>query len=146
MMYVVGFLFDDSAHRVVMIRKKRPEWQAGKLNGVGGKIEKGEWADTAMIREFREEAGVQVPNWHQFIRLQYREADLFFYAAKSSSLFEQARTMEDEEIEHVGVDFALGNMRTQFADPNLEWLIPMARYAVRDRIVYSGTHKVRPIE
>ena len=32
--YVVGFLFADHDQQVVLIRKLRPEWQAGKLNGV----------------------------------------------------------------------------------------------------------------
>ncbi len=37
-LYVVGFMFTEDEKQVVLIEKKRPEWQAGKLNGVGGKI------------------------------------------------------------------------------------------------------------
>src|SRR5690349_13991679 len=39
--YALGFLFDGTG-RVVLIRKRRPAWQAGLLNGVGGKVEPGE--------------------------------------------------------------------------------------------------------
>jgi 8-oxo-dGTP diphosphatase len=42
--YVLGFLFDPSQKDVVLIKKLKPEWQKGKLNGVGGKIEEGESA------------------------------------------------------------------------------------------------------
>ena len=35
--YACGFLFSQDRTRVVLIRKRRPAWQAGKLNGVGGK-------------------------------------------------------------------------------------------------------------
>ena len=56
--YVVGFLFKEDKSSVVLIRKDRPAWQAGKLNGVGGKIEPNESAIDAMVREFREETSV----------------------------------------------------------------------------------------
>ena len=58
--WVVGFLMDSDAEQVILIRKNRPEWQAGKLNGVGGKVEPGELIGGAMYREFREETGVIV--------------------------------------------------------------------------------------
>lgn len=35
--YVVGFQFARRGNLVTLIRKNHPEWQAGKLNGVGGK-------------------------------------------------------------------------------------------------------------
>ena len=34
--YVCGFLFSRDRARVLLIRKRRPAWQAGKLNGLGG--------------------------------------------------------------------------------------------------------------
>lgn len=56
--YVLGFMFDHTLSRVVLIRKSRPLWQAGKLNGVGGHIEDGESKENAMVREYLEETGV----------------------------------------------------------------------------------------
>lgn len=49
--YVLGFLFNENLTKVVLVRKKRPEWQCGLLNGVGGKIEDGEPPLDAMVRE-----------------------------------------------------------------------------------------------
>jgi len=37
--YCLGFAFYRSRRKVVLIRKTKPDWQRGKLNGVGGKIE-----------------------------------------------------------------------------------------------------------
>ena len=72
--YVVGFCFDPSLHHVVLVRKNRPEWQKGRLNGVGGHIEESDPdAKYAMDREFGEETGVwgvPVPYARQDRRLQ----------------------------------------------------------------------------
>ena len=37
--YVLGFLFSPDCKRVALIIKNRPDWQAGFLNGIGGKID-----------------------------------------------------------------------------------------------------------
>ena len=56
--YVLIFAFNEDNH-VLMIRKsKRPEHHIGLLNGLGGKIEEGETAGVAAIREFSEETGI----------------------------------------------------------------------------------------
>lgn len=54
--YVIGFAFvgDD----VLLIKKTKPAWQAGRYNGVGGKIEASELPLNAMHREFMEETGI----------------------------------------------------------------------------------------
>jgi 8-oxo-dGTP diphosphatase len=56
--YVLGFAFDKSDN-VILVRKQKPKWQKGLLNGVGGKIEIGETSSDAMFREFREETGLK---------------------------------------------------------------------------------------
>lgn len=60
MMYVLGFAFDYECPdlSVLLIRKAKPAWQKGKLNGVGGKIEPGEKPLVAMVREFFEETTI----------------------------------------------------------------------------------------
>jgi 8-oxo-dGTP diphosphatase len=58
--WVVGFVFKNR-DEVTLVMKNRPEWQKGKLNGVGGKIEAGETSAQAMRREFKEEAGADIP-------------------------------------------------------------------------------------
>jgi len=57
--YVLGFGFtlDD---RVALIKKERPDWQKGKVNGIGGKIDEGETPEKAMSREYYQETGVLI--------------------------------------------------------------------------------------
>lgn len=58
MNYCLGFALTPEGS-VALIRKAKPEWQAGKLNGVGGKIEDFDPSPVhAMTREFMEETGV----------------------------------------------------------------------------------------
>ncbi len=54
--YCLGFLFhEDRANRkYVSLIKRR---NSGLLNGVGGKLNSGEWPDRAMTREWHEETG-----------------------------------------------------------------------------------------
>lgn len=66
--YVVGYLLSPGHRQVVLIKKLKPSWQAGKLNGPGGKLEEGETPAQCMRREFREEAGLDLPEdrWLRF--------------------------------------------------------------------------------
>lgn len=54
--YVVGFMFSEDSSKVALIRKNRPEWQKGLLNGIGGHCESSDKNNQdTMIREFEEE-------------------------------------------------------------------------------------------
>lgn len=127
--YVVGFMFDDSGERVVLIRKNRPEWQAGKANGVGGKVEENELHTAAMVREFFEETGVQtnLSDWDLFATMagrDFHEFEISFFRSFNTEFYAAAETKTDEKIEKWYPDtecFENGN-----PVPNLKWLIPMA--------------------
>ena len=57
------------------MRKTRPAWQAGRVNALGGKLHDGELPLDAARREVREEAGVDVDRWEEFLvwhDLEYR--------------------------------------------------------------------------
>jgi 8-oxo-dGTP pyrophosphatase MutT (NUDIX family) len=45
---------------MLVIERKKQDWQLGKLNLLGGRIEPGESADHAAVRELKEEANVDV--------------------------------------------------------------------------------------
>jgi 8-oxo-dGTP diphosphatase len=80
--YVVGFAFDTDG-RVALIRKNRPEWQAGRLNGIGGHVEATDrtpWG--AMCREWCEETGQPTPaNWRKFVVMDFPGARIHFFTA-----------------------------------------------------------------
>lgn len=129
--WVVGFLFDDDAERVVLIRKNRPKWQAGRLNGVGGHVEPGESATEAMAREFSEETGVHVEPWHHFASLRWEEGDVHFFRAFSDDAMAQAHTTTDEVIER----HRTHRLPQDGITPNLLWLVPLAAHRWDDYAV-----------
>ena len=61
--YVLGFIFNIYHDKVLLIEKKRPEWQAGHWNGIGGKINDklgslSEMPEATIVRECIEETGM----------------------------------------------------------------------------------------
>lgn len=118
--YVVGFLFSDSRDRVALIEKKKPDWQRGKLNGIGGKMEGDELPLDAMCREFKEETGADVWWWQPFCVLNFRGGAIHFFQATGD--IDALESMEAEVVTIVAVA-DLPELRTI---PNLRWLIPLA--------------------
>jgi len=127
--YVVGFMFDENESSVLLIRKTRPSWQAGKLNGIGGRIEEGETPAQAMRREFLEEVGIDSDSWKYFCTLgDERDWQIdFFY---TTGPIWDAQPLTDETPEILG----LADISRTPTIPNLNWLIPMALTMKHERI------------
>lgn len=121
---VCGFYFSSDLSRVVLVKKERPEWQRGLYNGVGGKVEDGEFARDAMAREFEEETGVRVETWEPFCRHGH-EASLFevtYFRAFGDRVYE-CRTTTDEEVV---LENPARPVSRDLWVANLAWIIPMA--------------------
>ncbi len=133
--YVLGFLFnktkqneDDFGTKVALIKKNKPEWQKGKFNGIGGKIELGETPIQAMIREFEEEAGIKIEDWREFAVLNVGgENKVYCFSAVKNC---EITSITDEEVFWFDIypyyDFS-GLCFEENVLPNLKWLIPMAQ-------------------
>lgn len=121
--YVVGFMFSNDRQFVALIRKNRPEWQAGKLNGIGGKIEDGEIPRGAMVREFREETGLETrwEDWTIRGRIEGPEFRVYILQAWSNKVFD-AKTVTDENVIIFAVDKIL--LLDNILIPNLKAIIP----------------------
>ena len=126
--YVLGFLFDRELQNVVLIEKQKPDWQKGRYNGVGGKLEDGETLNAAMSREFHEEAGVLVAPeaWTQYATITGADGRHFavhvFYA-QDAQLW-MSRTMEEERVIVTDVKAVL---QSEFKTlGNVPWLVAMA--------------------
>lgn len=119
--YVCGFYFCNDS--VVLIRKNKPDWQSGKLNGVGGALEPDEYPIDAMRREFREEASkhTSVLDWRFFALLRTNDCEIHFYAAHGTASGVSSGT--DESIYFVPVHEIATH---PVVLPNLRWLIPLA--------------------
>ena len=119
--YVNGFLFSPDFKKIVLIRKIRPEFQIGKLNGIGGKINLGESPNESMKREFLEEAGLEINYWQHFLTLSGDVWEVEFFFSTSEDYL-SASTQTDENIE-IHYTFNLAEIEII---PNLKWIIPMA--------------------
>lgn len=58
--YTLNFIFNENLDLVWLIKKIRPAWQAGYLNGIGGKFEDGEDSFDCATREVKEESNLDV--------------------------------------------------------------------------------------
>lgn len=119
--YVNGFLFSPDKKKIVLIRKKRPTWQENKLNGIGGRIEQNETPYDAMQREFSEEAGLEINDWHKFAKMEGTDWVVHMFVSYSED-YNKAYSKTDEEIE-IHYVFDIANLEVI---PNLKWLIPMS--------------------
>ncbi len=138
MKYVVGFVFDTNNQNILLLEKKRPEWQRGFVNGIGGKVE-GAAEETfpvlAMVREAREEAAFESSpsDWHLFHNeLHTSGNDLYFYATDVKGIQGKVKSLTDEVLMIVSYDLHPGGifdkvrLRAEYMLYNLNWLIPMA--------------------
>ena len=129
--YTMGFIFSPNLKLVYLIRKDHPEWQAGFLNGVGGKVREGENYDVCMAREAQEEAGY-TGDWKEF---GVMHGDGWycpvFYSVMSDGQSTPA-TSEAERIEAVDMDDFV-EMQGQMIS-NVPWLI----LAAVNHILHEG--------
>lgn len=129
--YVLGFAFSRNGKEVVLIEKQKPDWQKGKINGIGGKIEADDVNQLhAMIREFREETGVDTSSeqWNEFGCMTF-ENDITGVPCKIylfrmfDDCIHECFTNESEEIIKVNSDTVLDVYNCMH---NLPILIPLA--------------------
>jgi len=133
--YVVGFAFDNNRERVALILKQRPNWQRGRLNGVGGKVEPGEKFLDAMVREFQEETGyvTKSEDWDHIHTLDASNSFIRVYRIDLPTL-NTLQSMTDEDIVVVRADDF--NTLYKKGVPNILWLVHNAR---RANIVHGYT-------
>lgn len=133
--YVVGFLFWKDW--VLLLIKNKPDWQAGKLNGIGGKVEPGENFLAAMVREWNEETlgemSVFSEPWREFAIERGMDGDgeaweTRFYSQDVSDLAERPRAPKQNDAgETMGwIQPECVGTHLPCID-NLLWLIPLAR-------------------
>jgi 8-oxo-dGTP diphosphatase len=123
--YCLGFLFNRDRSSVVLVEKSKHrglEWQRGKLNGPGGKVEPGETPEEAMRREFREEASLDVNNWRRFAGLYGPDYVVHCFTAETREEVKVLRGEDDQEINF----YLVRNLDQLAILPNLLWLVPLA--------------------
>jgi 8-oxo-dGTP diphosphatase len=123
--YCLGFLFSYDFAEVALIRKSKPAWQAGKLNGIGGKVEACELPKDAMVREFAEETGTTIPasEWSRVTTMIFPDCRVYVYTcrARDYTLLSELRSTTDEQVGIYSNPLCRHNII-----PNVSWLIKMA--------------------
>lgn len=131
--YVLGFLFNMKGEVVWLIRKSKPNWQKGLLNGIGGKIEQNETPLQAMEREFKEEAGLEIKDWKEFCILTDEAKGFEVYCFYAFSELTPWTVTEEEVVWHKTSSIP------KDALSNLNWLIPMALHSkgFHTKVIYD---------
>jgi 8-oxo-dGTP diphosphatase len=108
---------------VLLIHKNRPDWQKGKLNGPGGKLEENETPHECVSREINEETTLAISpeKWTLVAELFAPEWNVKFFGTVHASPTD-AKTTTDEKVEWISVKKLPENVI-----PNLQWLIPLCK-------------------
>ena len=98
--YVLGFAFSNDKQNVLLIKKKHPDWQAGKINGIGGIIEINEIDYNSINRKLYEETGIESNkenpiHWDHFITLESKSWKVFCFRCFTDRIYE-AKQITDE--------------------------------------------------
>jgi 8-oxo-dGTP diphosphatase len=118
--YCLGFMFNNNETDVLLIEKQKPVWQAGKFNGIGGKVENGESSAFAMRREFKEETGIDTLAWRYVVTMSGDDWQVDVFTCKSDDAFDYQQ-MESEKVSLIPLD----ELESYNLISNLYWLIPM---------------------
>lgn len=131
-------MFNEKLTDVLLINKVKPEWQNGFINGIGGKVEQGENSLNAMVREFREETGIDSneTDWRYVVTMSGDDWRVDVYTAISDMVF-YCKDMTDEYPVLIPLDELDGFKLIK----NLYWLIPMCLDNIDYRVTREQSYK-----
>lgn len=150
--YVLGFLFSGSdfyGSGVALIHKKRPKWQEGKLNGIGGAIEEGETPEAAMRREFFQETAYDHGDWKRFALLNSMGNVVHCFVGRASGSVDIS-SPTDEETSWISISriFEL-QLSISFGKHfiyNIGWLVSMAFDHLNNGNFYEVTENLNFVQ
>lgn len=120
--YCCGFIFSMDYEKLLLIKKNKPVWQNGKLNGIGGKQESGETTHDSMVRECKEECDLTINKWDFLASIRNYQADYIvdFFISCYPDL-DDVKQLTKEKLVVINPNKLPKNLI-----PNLNWLIPFA--------------------
>jgi ADP-ribose pyrophosphatase YjhB (NUDIX family) len=137
--YTVGLIFQMENYApfdeqwMLLVKKDRPEWQAGRYNGAGGKVEPKEWPRNCVEREVFEETGISLAGAGRLICILHCSTPsdpysvVYFYWALApfEKMREAQQTPRKEPCRLLRVKDVMAD--NTGAILNLRWLVQMAR-------------------
>lgn len=132
--YVLGFCVTQSGGVVLIHWNDRKEpWQRGKYNGIGGSVLYGESPLLAMVREFKEETGIDTAcnQWSLVATLSHMDYDLFVFTS-----FGQLEPFSFESNEGVA---SIYDTLPEAMDQSARWLYMMCNDASAKGCLVTAT-------
>jgi len=127
---------------IVLIEKNKPEWQAGKYNFPGGKIEEGESHVDAAIRELYEETGIIAQR--EYVKRAGTLLGDDFIVDVMDCPFRGSYELDEHECDEGRIMILpiAGALRSTRLIPNLRIMIPLL-YAGQHgwEILYHDSHR-----
>ena len=132
--YTLGFIFNKSLCRVALMEKERPLWQKGKLNGIGGKIEANETSAACIVRETREESGLESKekDWLCVANLSGMDWSVDVYALVHDGNEKEVATKTDEKVGW----YEIAALPKEIIS-NIPWLVGLAVDKIQNKKISS---------
>ena len=114
---VAAAVIIDSQSRTLLSLRHIDSHQGGKWEFPGGKIEQNESIERALIRELKEELGIEVKRTQPFIELQYEypEKSVNLSVLKVLEFIGEPRGLEGQRVEWVAIN---KSSELEFPDAN----------------------------
>lgn len=121
--YSLGFMFSENKEDVLLIKKAHPENQAGRWNGLGGRLEQGESYFDSMVREFQEEAHIEThrEDWTTLGLMQGANFSVRIFYTFSNDLY-RARSTTVEAVKITPVS----DLHKMPLVKGVAWMVPLA--------------------
>lgn len=124
MHYTLGLIYNPKNTQILLQLKDKPDWQHGRYNGIGGKVEQNETPDHAMLRKGIEEIGVEAAWTHKGqIKVNEHLIDLYKTNLSGTSIryaIKHAQRNTNETLDLSWIDQMPENILS-----NLTYLVPM---------------------
>lgn len=134
--YTLGFIFDGEFEHVALMDKQRPDWQKGRLNGIGGKIEDGESSLACIVREVREESGLDTAeaDWTRVSEMKGADFAVDVYGLCYPGNRDDVSTKTDEAVGWYAVASLPSNVLS-----NVPWLVHLCIDKLRNNKFREAT-------
>jgi 8-oxo-dGTP diphosphatase len=131
--YTLGFCFSKDLKQILLINRQQHEFHSYKSNGLGGKIIIGESPTDCIIREVKEEAGIQTneSDWKFIGIINGATWKVWVFSAKIE-LIESFPTTHEGTLHWFDCKTLPDNIV-----PNLSWMIPFAIDKWQDETIQS---------
>ena len=128
--YTLGIILTKSLDEVLLIKKEKPNWQKGKLNFIGGKVEQNESYTSCIVRECEEETGLMTNN-HSWLYIGKLYNENYYEVSIHLLIHDPALHGNAYSREGLGVDWYDCDNLPDNVLSNIKLLVEHARVIVR---------------